>query len=277
MMQDTNARDDLKSFARLVDVLVPWLDQVVIVGGWAHRLYRLHPLAQLLEYESLATFDMDIAVPDNLPRHGEGIGARLAASGFTEVLLGETRPPAIHYRLVAGNAGFYAEFLTPLVGSENKRGKRDATASIAGVSAQKLRHIELLLSAPWQIEINPATGFPTIDGYLVQIPNPAAYLVQKILIHERREFGNRAKDLLYIHDTIEVFGSALPELKKVWHESVRPLLSAKAVRSVEAAPKVLFGEVSDTIREAARMAIGRVVSPAQLLETCEAGLSAILA
>jgi hypothetical protein len=41
------------------------------------------------------------------------------------------------------------------------------------------------------------------------------YLVQKILIHERREMGNRAKDLLYLHDTIEVFGSALPELKKV--------------------------------------------------------------
>jgi hypothetical protein len=58
---------------------------------------------------------------------------------------------------------------------------------------------------------------------------------------------------------------------------VRPLLSAKAVRSAESAPKVLFGEVSDAIREAARMAAGRVVSPAQLLETCEAGLSTLLA
>ena len=277
MMQDINARDDLKSFARLVDVLAPWLDQVVIVGGWAHRLYRLHSLAQPLEYEPLATFDTDVAMPDKLPHHGEGIGARLAASGFTEELLGDMRPPAIHYRLVAGSAGFYAEFLTPLIGSENKRGKRDATASIAGVSAQKLRHLELLLSAPWQVEIGPATGFPTTDRYLVQIPNPVSYLVQKILIHERREMGNRAKDLLYMHDTIEVFGSALPELKKVWHESVRPLLSAKAVRSVESAPKVLFGEVSDAIREAARMAAGRVASPTQLMETCEAGLSAILA
>jgi len=60
MMQDTNARDDLRSFARLVDVLAPWLDQVVIVGGWAHRLYRLHSLAQPLEYEPLATFDTDV-------------------------------------------------------------------------------------------------------------------------------------------------------------------------------------------------------------------------
>jgi len=215
-------------------------------------------------------------MPEKLPHHGEDIGARLAASGFTEELLGDMRPPAIHYRLVAGNAGFYAEFLTPLIGSENKRGKRDATASIAGVSAQKLRHLDLLLSAPWQVEIGLATGVPTTDRYLVQIPNPVAYLVQKILIHERREIGNRTKDLLYIHDTIEVFGSALPELKKVWHESVRPLLSAKAVRSVESSSKVLFGEVSDAIREAARMAAGRVVSPARLMETCGAGLSAFL-
>ena len=36
-------------FARLVEALEPWLDRVVIIGGWAHRLYRLHPLAQPLD------------------------------------------------------------------------------------------------------------------------------------------------------------------------------------------------------------------------------------
>ena len=35
---------DVEYFARLVEALDPWLDQVVIIGGWAHRLYRLHPL-----------------------------------------------------------------------------------------------------------------------------------------------------------------------------------------------------------------------------------------
>ena len=193
MMQDSNPRDDLKNFARLVDALAPWLEQVVIIGGWAHRLYRLHPLAQPLDYEPLATFDTDVAVPVELPHRGKSIRERLVANGFTEELFGETRPPAIHYRLIAGGTGFYAEFLTPLVGSANKGGKRDATASIAGVSAQKLRHLELLLAAPWQVEIGSATGFPTVDCYQVLIPNPVAFLVQKILIHERREPGDRAK------------------------------------------------------------------------------------
>lgn len=79
-----------------------------------------------------------------------------------------------------------------------------------------------------------------------------------------------------MHDTIEVFGSALAKLQKLWRESVRPLLAAKAVRLVEAAPKSIFGEVNDAVREAARMAAGRKISPAQLLETCEVGLSAIV-
>jgi hypothetical protein len=34
----------------LIDTLRPWLDQVVIIGGWTHRLYRLRPLAQPLGY-----------------------------------------------------------------------------------------------------------------------------------------------------------------------------------------------------------------------------------
>ena len=36
-------------FARLVEALEPWLDRVVIIGGWAHRLYRQNPLAQPLD------------------------------------------------------------------------------------------------------------------------------------------------------------------------------------------------------------------------------------
>ena len=59
---------EFEYFARLVDALDPWIDRVVIIGGWAHRLYRLHPLAQPLDYEPLGTFDADVAVPLDLTR-----------------------------------------------------------------------------------------------------------------------------------------------------------------------------------------------------------------
>ena len=37
--------DDFEAFARLVTALRPWLGQLVVVGGWAHRLYQSHPQA----------------------------------------------------------------------------------------------------------------------------------------------------------------------------------------------------------------------------------------
>lgn len=110
------ADPDIENFTRLIDTLHPWLDQVVIVGGWAHRLYRLHPLAQPLDYEPLGTFDTDVAIPTRLTATGEEIRQRLLENGFREELLGETRPPAAHYRVATGSSGFYAEFLTPLIG-----------------------------------------------------------------------------------------------------------------------------------------------------------------
>jgi hypothetical protein len=47
------AKRDVKDFARLIEALHPWLNQIVVIGGWAYRLYRLHPLAQQLEYDPL--------------------------------------------------------------------------------------------------------------------------------------------------------------------------------------------------------------------------------
>jgi len=66
-----NANPEFASLARLVESLRPWLDQVV--GGCAHRLYRLHPLAQQLRYEPLATLDADIALPTRFKVTGDEI------------------------------------------------------------------------------------------------------------------------------------------------------------------------------------------------------------
>jgi hypothetical protein len=59
----TNSGTDLANFARLIDSIEPWLDQVVIIGGWAHRLYRLDPSARAVEYPPLTTLDADVALP----------------------------------------------------------------------------------------------------------------------------------------------------------------------------------------------------------------------
>jgi hypothetical protein len=138
-----NRVQDPSAFTRLVAALEPWLDQDVIVGGRAHQLYRLHPHAQELDYPPLMTLDTDIAVPAKLRAGEQDLRERLLAFGFTEEFFGDDHPPATHYRLGHQESGFYAEFLTPLTGSDyDRQRKRKATKEIAGISSQQLRHIE---------------------------------------------------------------------------------------------------------------------------------------
>jgi hypothetical protein len=129
---------DLENFAHLVEALRPWLPNLVIVGGWAHRLHRLHPLATSQEYQPLRTRDVDLAFSLNAPLEGD-LSDALRDAGFKEELSGEHTPPVTHYYLGQQDAGFYAEFLTVKEGSGIKRdGKPDLTISRAGITAQKL-------------------------------------------------------------------------------------------------------------------------------------------
>lgn len=263
------ANSEVVYFVRLIEALEPWLDQVVVIGGWAHRLYRAHPLAQPLDYEPLGTFDADVAMPSQLPSTAEKIRDRLLDKGFKEDLKGDTQPPVVHYFVEAGNSGFFAEFLTPLIGSEvNREGKRNITERISGISAQKLRHLELLLESPWEVAISPANGFPISSVRRIRIPNPAAFLVQKILIHEKRDHAKRAKDVLYIHDTIETFGGNLAPIRDLWRSQVKPALRANCLRQINRAADKYFLTVNDTLREAARIATGRSLTPEMVREVC---------
>jgi hypothetical protein len=115
-----NANPDFASFARLVESLRPWLDQVVVIGGWAHRLYRFRALAQQLRYEPLATLDADIALPTRLKVTGDEIYERLASNGFEAEFLGHHKPPAAHYRLTDPGIEFYAEFR----GASSRQGRQ---------------------------------------------------------------------------------------------------------------------------------------------------------
>jgi hypothetical protein len=262
-----NGVQDRRFFNRLVAALEPWLDKIVIVGGWAHQLYRLHLYAQGLDYPPLMTLDADVAVPAQLPAGGQDIRQRLLAQGFTEELFGDDHPPATHYRLGGDPTGFYAEFLTPLIGSEyNRKRERKATMEIAGVASQQLRYVELLLIHPWSIDLE-SRGFTA----RVQIANPVSFLAQKVLIHQKRKRDDRAKDILYMHDTLEVFGGRVPELRELWRNIVAGELNRRGVSAVSKAGEVLFGALSDDIRGAAEISAERALSPEAIRETCQYG------
>lgn len=100
--------NDRAAFARLVQVLAPWKHQLVFVGEWAHRLYRLHPMAEAPAYPPLATLDADVAFAERERLEGS-IKAQLLAAGFQEQLMGNHQPPVSQYTLGEDEpSGFYA-------------------------------------------------------------------------------------------------------------------------------------------------------------------------
>jgi len=78
-------------------------------------------------------------------------------------------------------------------------------------------------------------------------------MVQKLLIQEKRDRRSRAKDVLYLHDTIELLGASLDILGEEW-KIARQGLSESAVRTVETAVDTMFAKVTDDIRSAAQVA-----------------------
>lgn len=267
--------DDFAAFARLLDALRPWLGQLVVIGGWAHRLHRVHGSAHVPAHKPVRTKDADIAFSLLTPLKGD-IGAALKAADFHEEFSGEYTPPIAEYRLGDDADGFFVEFLAPLHGSGVKRsGEPDATTAKAGVTAQKLRHLDLLLSNPWAVHVSKELGIPVRSATDVLLPNPVSFIAQKLLIEKHRRPEKKAQDALYIHDTLELFGGDLPALRELWREKVRPRLPGKTAKTVERLQREYFGGVTDVIRNAARIPQDRVLAPDQLQAACAHGLEEI--
>jgi hypothetical protein len=269
---------DKGGFGRIILALAPYLDDVVFVGGWAQRLFRLHPLAASTAPAPLMTLDADIAVPMTLSNRGRTLRELLLGAHFVENLSGNESPPKTKYHLDAAGS-VSVEFITPLVGGGFRRdGTVDATAKILGVSAEKLRHVGLLLSCPWTVELTSADGYTVGEHpFPIKICNPASYLAQKVLALPSRRPSKRGKDVLYIHDTLLLFGAALDELRALWIAEIRPQLAKKALAQVLGASERFFGDVTDLSREAADVArgAGRSMWAGELAAACRLGLSEI--
>lgn len=253
--------DDLVAFARLIDAVRPWLGDLVIVGGWAHRLYRFTPLARSPGYRPVTTRDADLAFAARQSLSGN-IATALKVAGFTQELSGDEIPPVAAYRLATDNEGFSAEFLKPLVGDGTRRGGHaDATTRAAGITAQKLRHLELLLASPWPLSLSRDTGVPVRTPLVAKVANPVSFIAQKLLIHGRRRADKRAQDALYVHDTLELFGDQLPTLRTVWSTELRPGLPTTTLRRLTRLRREQYGSVTDVHRAAVRIPQDRAVAP----------------
>lgn len=268
----------LATFVRAAVALEPYLSKLVVVGGWAHRLHHEHPRARPPEFEPLFTEDADLAAPPDLEPIGDTMGERLRSAGFSQRFLGDDTPPITHFHLGDEQSGFYLEFLTWRRGTGRKRGGvAEDRAKIAGVTAQALKYLEILVREPWSVAIPRGSRDMRGPGELsILVANPVTFMLQKLLVLDRRT--PQDKDVLYIFDTLQLFTTELSVLTSTF-ASVRGAIDSQALALFNERRLRLFGRITDPVAGAARIAArtGRPSppSPDRIREVCSFALDAI--
>jgi hypothetical protein len=189
---------DLLSLLKTIGVLAPYLEEIVIVGGWVPFLYNRygqmpspHPL--------LRTMDIDVVGPRRVNERGRPtIDELLFRAGYRARVSGSD-VPAVKYELTSPATEI--EFLTPEVGRPGKA----VRAVQHGLTAQALRYLQILLENTKRIEISD-----TIEGsdisLVVTVPSPGAFIYQKGLTlspSSRRSSAKVDKDLYYIFSFVD--------------------------------------------------------------------------
>lgn len=200
---------DLLSLVKTLEVLTPYLDEIVIIGGWVPFLYRKY--GQILSrHPSVRTTEIDVAVPTRVEERGrptinelllsEGYGTTLYGSDFTVV------------KYVLASLGAEIEFLTPEVG----RPGREVRTVQRGLAAQSLRYLNILLDHTKEIKISDNLSGQDID-LVVKVPSPGAFVYQKGLVLPRRRPSKRPKDLYYIFDILDSPGESRDSILREIH------------------------------------------------------------
>jgi hypothetical protein len=247
-MGDDPEKEMLVALAR---ALAPAPEHFVVIGGAAQHLFRHVHSAQAVGFPALRTSDADVAVSTTI---GTAIrlDSQMAAQGFHEEVGGLTTPPVARY-VFGTKSDRYVEFVTHRTGSGDARGRQASrTETIAGALAQRLPHIDVLLKLPWTIELLAADGYCVGEERLhLRIANAASYIAQKLLILRKRDEDNRAKDLVYVHDTLLIFAPALEQLAELWRSVESP--HSKTARDVARIARSLGASVTDDTRRAAQL------------------------
>ena len=193
--------------------LEPYLDDLVVVGGWVPYLYAAHeqPSAEAV---GLKTRDLDLAVPRRVPEREKTIDQLLSEADFTCEPRSLDTPPVTHYVAMREGAEVEIEFIT------TARGANPGVRTVqSGLTAQELRYVDLLLEHRWAVPLDELSS-----GELearVWVPTPAAFILQKALAQKKRSDPPKMeKDLYYIFYVMDGF--------RGWHSWIQEGLKALA-------------------------------------------------
>jgi hypothetical protein len=242
---------ELQSFIKTIEILKPYLSDVVVVGGWVPFLYRKYGNVPA-RHPSLRTMDIDMAVPKTLNKGDRPtIDELLLKAGYKASLYGSARA-VVKYELQA--EGIEIEFLTPEIG---KPGNPIISVQ-QGLNAQALRYLQILIENTIIITIRyDLDGIKT--GVDLRIPSLGTFVYQKgLTLRLRKE--KVAKDLYYIFDIIdsssEIRNSILSEIndlreqyQRQWFKTFIKNLAIYFPETKAAGPRLIATQYNGTMNE----------------------------
>jgi hypothetical protein len=229
-MSNLQTRDFLKTIKLLHDN--DCISNIIIVGSWAEYLYI--ETGVLPSYAaSVSTLDLDVLIKNlKYPRKEVHLPEIAKAEGY---LIESEHMTGITKFLLPGS--LEVEFLLSKRGAGNEKGLK----TNLGVTAQTLRHMEILVTNTIMVE---HYGLP------IEIPCPEAYVLHKMIINKERK-QKTEKDRLSINEMFKhldkgKFTNLFETLSKGDQKEVRQYISQhissakeQALRIEEAKGKII--------------------------------------
>lgn len=261
----------------VIRALEPVLPSAIVIGGWAHHLHHEHPFARPRSEEALQTLDLDVALGAEASRATDlNLMERFSSAGFEYEHTGSEFVESGHFRSLADRT-FTVQLLTARRGSGTRRdGTPIRSLRVGGTPVEVLRGLDLLEADPWRARWQSATG----GTYEVAVCHPTAFLLGKLLLTrtQSRPSRRRAKDLLYVADTLALFAGNWEHLLREAPSlpaRVRPKLWADLQVAREESLRPTSDELQFALRMAPESAGTRPQAASDFAEFCRSGLEPV--
>lgn len=217
---------------RVLWELDPYLDAVMVIGGWVPYLYSRYGGFATWNGRTPLTAEVDVLLERTLPASGRAsIANILRAAGFQPATDGAGS--AVWVGDVA--SGEMIEFLIPHAGTARQVGETVPVAAQPGLRAISLPGLELMQRFKRTLQVPVITSAGSVMLPL-NVPWLGAYLVNKASTFAHRQShalggSKRYKDLLYLRDVMGAGAEVMRHVKREVADMAKHKQAAGEIRT----------------------------------------------
>jgi len=212
-----------KALHAILATLRPYLNDLVIIGGWVPHLYRRHGPFPAWRSELSLTQELDVLVTRDLPAGDRpSLPDLLVSAGFAPI--GDSMTCAVW--ATSPERGEKVEFLVPHQGTRHDLNKRVAVrgqhgSDTANLGAIALATLDVMQAHTTTLLVPIGRVEHELTTVNLRVPTLGAYCLNKAITFPQRElssFGEanskRAKDLLYLRDLVAAGEAVLVHIQR---------------------------------------------------------------